>query len=229
MSQEAIFIAKASGGRLELYENKVVIKNMLQPQIEIYMKDISGVEYSGGILTGFIQIKSKGFTSTGVTQFLFKQQIVRFNSFDKPKIKKAKEILEELIAKYNTPTATIPQKSLTEELEKLSKLKDAGAITEEEFTSAKKMILYSGNQGRNITSRINCPECNKEISNGTKSCPHCGYPLVKSEQEKSTTTQTIQKKPDPKKRKKTGFGTAFLILLILPFFFFLWTSLFPKS
>lgn len=24
---------------------------------------------------------------------------------------------------------------------------------------------------------INCPECNKEISNYAKSCPHCGFPL----------------------------------------------------
>lgn len=24
---------------------------------------------------------------------------------------------------------------------------------------------------------INCPECNKEISDTTKSCPHCGYSL----------------------------------------------------
>lgn len=25
---------------------------------------------------------------------------------------------------------------------------------------------------------INCPECQKEISNKTKNCPHCGYPFV---------------------------------------------------
>ena len=24
---------------------------------------------------------------------------------------------------------------------------------------------------------INCPECNKEISDTTKSCPHCGYSI----------------------------------------------------
>lgn len=26
---------------------------------------------------------------------------------------------------------------------------------------------------------INCPECNKEISDTTKSCPHCGYSIKK--------------------------------------------------
>ena len=24
---------------------------------------------------------------------------------------------------------------------------------------------------------INCPECNKEISDSARKCPHCGYPL----------------------------------------------------
>ncbi len=26
---------------------------------------------------------------------------------------------------------------------------------------------------------INCPECNKEISDKTRKCPHCGYPIKK--------------------------------------------------
>lgn len=26
-----------------------------------------------------------------------------------------------------------------------------------------------------IMALINCPECNKEISNSAKTCPHCGY------------------------------------------------------
>ena len=28
---------------------------------------------------------------------------------------------------------------------------------------------------------IKCPECNREISDKVKNCPHCGYPLTKSE------------------------------------------------
>jgi predicted amidophosphoribosyltransferase len=26
---------------------------------------------------------------------------------------------------------------------------------------------------------INCPECNKEISDMAESCPHCGFPIAK--------------------------------------------------
>ena len=29
---------------------------------------------------------------------------------------------------------------------------------------------------------INCPECGKEVSDQAQSCPHCGYPLEKNEE-----------------------------------------------
>ncbi|SHO50614.1 zinc-ribbon domain-containing protein [Anaerocolumna xylanovorans] len=32
---------------------------------------------------------------------------------------------------------------------------------------------------------INCPECNKEISDKAASCPNCGYPIAKDESDKS--------------------------------------------
>jgi uncharacterized membrane protein YvbJ len=32
---------------------------------------------------------------------------------------------------------------------------------------------------------INCPECQKEISDKTKNCPHCGYPFVLNDKENS--------------------------------------------
>lgn len=35
---------------------------------------------------------------------------------------------------------------------------------------------------------INCPECNKEISDKVKSCPHCGYPLVEEQEVKTLNT-----------------------------------------
>jgi len=38
---------------------------------------------------------------------------------------------------------------------------------------------------------INCPECNKEISNQAKICVHCGYPLPKE----FATTENPVKKP----------------------------------
>ena len=39
---------------------------------------------------------------------------------------------------------------------------------------------------------IKCPECGKEISNQTKSCPHCGYRLNSmSLEEKSSIRKTV--------------------------------------
>lgn len=44
---------------------------------------------------------------------------------------------------------------------------------------------------------INCHECNKEISDSAKTCPHCGAPT---------------KMPQPKmKKRKTGFFTWFIV------------------
>ena len=35
--------------------------------------------------------------------------------------------------------------------------------------------------GDNIMALINCPECNKEVSDKAEICPHCGYKLPKQE------------------------------------------------
>lgn len=35
--------------------------------------------------------------------------------------------------------------------------------------------------GDNIMALINCPECNKEVSDKAEMCPHCGYKLPKQE------------------------------------------------
>ena len=40
---------------------------------------------------------------------------------------------------------------------------------------------------------IRCPECNKEISDKSQVCIHCGYPLNSGELETSTIINDIQK------------------------------------
>ncbi len=61
-------------------------------------------------------------------------------------------------------------------------------------------------------SLILCPECNKEISDKVKSCPHCGYPFddisLKNEPQKVEIT-SINFKPRNPRRIKT------IIILIL--------------
>jgi Ribosomal protein L7/L12 len=44
-------------------------------------------------------------------------------------------------------------------------------------------------------SLINCPECNREISDKAESCPHCGYPFKNSESvDNKSNTYTLNNK-----------------------------------
>jgi TM2 domain-containing membrane protein YozV len=55
-------------------------------------------------------------------------------------------------------------------------------------------------------SLINCPECNKEISNRASSCPNCGCPIVKQQ----NMSQPIAPQQEQKSR-----STAILLSLLL--------------
>lgn len=47
---------------------------------------------------------------------------------------------------------------------------------------------------------INCPECNKEISDKVINCPHCGYPLVSEAQLKKNSATNLAEKVIKKKK-----------------------------
>lgn len=56
---------------------------------------------------------------------------------------------------------------------------------------------------------INCPECNKEVSDTALACPHCGYQLTKPQ---------VKAKPQPKKRKTGRIGiiiSAIVVVVLL--------------
>ena len=48
---------------------------------------------------------------------------------------------------------------------------------------------------------IQCPECTLQASDKALSCPHCGYPFVKTNQ-----TARRPKKSNKRKRLPNGFG-----------------------
>ena len=145
MSQEPIYTAKSSSGRIEIHENKVVIKNMLEEQIEIYIQNISGVEFFKGamLLPGFMQIKSTGNTSTGLKQYLSRQNKVIFRYSQRNSFIKAKEVLEKIVSNLNLPKKppSSINMSITEQLEKLSELKEKGVLTEKEFVEMKRKVI----------------------------------------------------------------------------------------
>lgn len=59
---------------------------------------------------------------------------------------------------------------------------------------------------------INCPECNKEISDKVQACPHCGYPLVEE-----VVNQEIQKNDiaEQKARKNKKIIVVLLFVIII--------------
>lgn len=61
---------------------------------------------------------------------------------------------------------------------------------------------------------INCPECNKELSDAAQSCPHCGFPLTS----KNSTSGFIDGSTRPSKVRNVGLLLGVGILLF-PYLF----------
>lgn len=55
---------------------------------------------------------------------------------------------------------------------------------------------------------INCPECNKEISDKAQVCPHCGYDLLESTQDSPMTKDVYWKKADNDKSPCPACGKS---------------------
>lgn len=67
---------------------------------------------------------------------------------------------------------------------------------------------------------INCPECDKRVSDQNESCPHCGYPINKltnSVHQDSNLQESQEKKNDKQKNRKklllVAFGSLLLVLI----------------
>lgn len=70
---------------------------------------------------------------------------------------------------------------------------------------------------------INCPECNKEISDKVKACPHCGFPLVEEQAiEAPMTPQQVEvtgvKLATKSYKKPVIIGLVILLLATAAFF-----------
>ncbi len=63
---------------------------------------------------------------------------------------------------------------------------------------------------------INCPECQKEISDRVKSCPNCGYPLIEdlTEIQKVEITSVKFKKMDRSKKIKIAVSSLIILVIV---------------
>jgi len=146
---------KGHNGALEVYENKIIIKRKgvlafmtqgLKGDKEIYIRNISSVQIKRAnmITNGYIQFsflggkEAKGSlleaTSDENTIMFTKNQQ---NDFERAK-NKIEEILNDISEQTNNKVINI---SVSDEIEKLSLLKDKGILTEEEFSKKKKELL----------------------------------------------------------------------------------------
>jgi len=60
---------------------------------------------------------------------------------------------------------------------------------------------------------INCPECQREISDTAETCPNCGYPLAKKESSKIKSTPLGEKRTYP----ALGIPLIFFSIVLLLF------------
>lgn len=69
---------------------------------------------------------------------------------------------------------------------------------------------------------IECPECNKEISDKVKACPHCGYPFdIKSKNNPQQTPNNVSSNKLDLTNKSMiylGYGVGLFILIAVSFF-----------
>jgi len=56
------------------------------------------------------------------------------------------------------------------------------------------LFIYPQTSNHIIIALINCPECNKEISDKAESCSNCGFKLKKEEKPQPTKTKTSSNK-----------------------------------
>lgn len=74
---------------------------------------------------------------------------------------------------------------------------------------------------------INCPECNKEISDKVKACPHCGYPFIENTESATKEPQQVEitsvnlKKMNPYKKKKIAISLICLVVIFIGVFGFI--------
>lgn len=143
---------KGYNGKVELYDNKIVIvrnafSTFPRGTKEIYIKNIAGVQIKKpGLSAGYIQFifsGSKEVKSKNIMDSAHDENTIMFNSgYDNALILKQK--IEELINKANEPQTQhtyIQSTSQADEIIKFKQLLDAGAISLEEFNIQKNRIL----------------------------------------------------------------------------------------
>lgn len=154
----AVMVAKGSGGRITLYEDRVKIKHeglvgltkgIYKGDKEIPIDQITAIQWRdpSAVFSGHIQFTIMGGSSDSRAGSLDENSMM-FNGNDKAEFARLKAEVEKRMAVFRQarlggPAAAAPAApDFADQIRKMSELRDAGILTEDEF-SAKKADLLS--------------------------------------------------------------------------------------
>ena len=159
MAEKIYELKGIHGKRLEVYEDKVVIKTKvsvgsvlmgtaLNGEKTIYFSDCVGIQFKkAGIMIGYLEFEtaSNGATGGGGANF-YNENSFNWDITNKIPNKKMIEVAEyckKQIEEYKTKNnnAIVNEISSADELKKFKDLLDMGVITQEEFEAKKKQLL----------------------------------------------------------------------------------------
>ena len=147
--------AKGDNGSLEVYENKIIIKRKgvlafmtqgLKGDKEIYIKNISSIQIKKAnfLINGYIQFSFLGGKEAKGSLFeaTSDENTIMFTNNQQGDFERAKVKIEEILNNISEKNSNqIKNISISDEIEKLSMLKDKGILTEDEFSKKKKELL----------------------------------------------------------------------------------------
>lgn len=151
----AVYEMKGVGELLVVYEDKLTItpkgvlgfmSKGLKGTKTIPFGSITGIQLkeAGAVISGYIQFTIPGGNESkgGVFSAASDENTFMFAEKKNNELAiKIKEYIESAVLKLRAPQATVSTTSLSDELQKLAKLREQGILSDEEFQSAKKRLI----------------------------------------------------------------------------------------
>lgn len=142
---------KGHTGTVVVTPKKVILKykkviGAAKGEKEIRLKSITGIQVKkpGGITNGYIQFSFSGSSDQkgrSVFDAVKDENTIMITKKQYDDFVKCKELIEQYIDALEDGGSNSSNVSVADELKKLAELKDAGILTEDEFTSKKKQLL----------------------------------------------------------------------------------------
>ena len=157
MDKPVYIIEGVRGRHLTVYENRAVFTvkaslgsfltgNVTDGEKVIYYKDVIGVQYKdAGLTIGYLQLETASGLMNNRQNNFFNENSFTFDQtkgITNEKMRMVRDYIQKQIDQIkNAPAYAPTSASPADELKKYKELLDMGAITQDEFDSAKRKIL----------------------------------------------------------------------------------------